>query len=229
MAGSLNALGLLLVVGVTIIIVIKYGCFPRGFKPVLNGLLWGALAWLVAAMFTRILWYEGLPFTQILIPAVCLAICVSTLEGQPHLTKVIYFLFPFLASLLLGIHFLVLVGGNNYNGNPKWINIYVHSHQQQNLVQVKSIFFGTVSSKPRLAQTIYSAGPLSASLAMQLFSAADRDTISHFVRSGTYSAYPLWHTWLTGLYGKRFHPATLWYPGGKLEDAIDRLEYKPIQ
>lgn len=37
---------------------------------------------------------------------------------------------------------------------------------------------------------------------------------------------PLWHSWLTSLYGRKTVPLELWYPGGTLSEAAGRLEYR---
>jgi hypothetical protein len=51
--------------------------------------------------------------------------------------------------------------------------------------------------------------------------------IPYMKESKNAEAFPLWHTWFTGLYGKRVTNVYLWYPGGKLDDAIGKLEYRP--
>ena len=37
---------------------------------------------------------------------------------------------------------------------------------------------------------------------------------------------PLWHSWLTGLYGCTLEPMDLWYPGGTLKDAASKIEFR---
>jgi hypothetical protein len=39
--------------------------------------------------------------------------------------------------------------------------------------------------------------------------------------------HALWHSPLTGLYGKTYHELFLWYPGGRLKDGLKRLEFRP--
>ncbi|MHB9025312.1 MAG: hypothetical protein ACYC7E_14270 [Armatimonadota bacterium] len=39
--------------------------------------------------------------------------------------------------------------------------------------------------------------------------------------------HPLWHSWLTRLYRKETIPGEAWYPGGKIKDALGKIEYRP--
>jgi hypothetical protein len=48
--------------------------------------------------------------------------------------------------------------------------------------------------------------------------------LSHQISTHHISRF--WHTWLTGLYSIRTTTCELWYPGGKLRDAIDQIEYR---
>ena len=42
----------------------------------------------------------------------------------------------------------------------------------------------------------------------------------------TATVTPLWHSWLTGLYGCTVEPMDLWYPGGTLKDAASKIEFR---
>jgi hypothetical protein len=51
-------------------------------------------------------------------------------------------------------------------------------------------------------------------------------TVPYFQHEGIVRTHPQWHTVLTGFYTIEEVPTGVWYPGGRLQDGLSRLEYR---
>jgi len=228
MAGTLNALGLLFVIGLTVVMLRKYGRFPKRFMSVLFGLLIAGISLIIASIFTTVSYSQ--PFTQIIIPCACFALCYAAFEDSylPQWVLVVLFFIP----LVLGFQFSVITSGNGcYTGIPGLANRAASTQQHSNLKQLKVYYELEFYYQPAVLNHTYPSGPFSASEAYQVLidhlqNQDDKQIVAKFLTSKEYHPYRLWHTWLTGIYGQRSRQLTLWYPGGKLKDAVERLEYR---
>ena len=218
-----------MVIVVTIAVLLRYGKFPKKIMPVVGGVCWGVLAFFVGGLIVHVLDF-GQAFTQLLIPACCIGIAYPALAGQRARRYLMIFLV--IALFTLGVQFSLLARSSRYTGNPSEVNHDVHGWERSYREQIEMSFLLKLRTTPRLGEQSYPAAPLLSSTAWQLLDKADRDHFSHQLTipyyTKEYTTYRLWHTALTGLYGKRGYPVQLWYPGGKLKDGIDRMEYRRV-
>jgi len=224
MAGTLNALGLLFVIGITIAALRRHGRVPRQFRSVLFGLLLAILSMFIASVFSTHMCKAGSPVMQLLIPAICFVICYAAVDTQYRWELPVLFLAP----LVLGFHFSVLVHQEGYSGNPRGANRTIRFIQQDDTTQLKQYCEFVLKEKPALGDRRYPPGLLASSGAWQVLGGevTDEKLRQHYLASKGIHTYRLWHTWLTGIYGARRYTAHAWYPGGKLKDAVPRLEYR---
>ena len=228
MAGTLNALGLLLVIGLTIVVLRKHGRFPRHLLSILFGLLIASFSLIIASFFTVHMCNAGQPVTQLLIPGICFVICYVALEAQPPSWW--WLIMLFFAPLALGFHFTMVVHSDGYTGNPRSGNRALLSQQRSDLQLLKGYYEERLEANNSSWDSSYTPGPLATSGAWQVLvdriDDSEREGVVYLLTSKEFETYRLWHSWLTGIYGQRSHPLKLWYPGGKLQDAIGRFKYR---
>lgn len=171
----------------------------------------------------------GNPVTQLIIPCTCFAICYAAFE-EPHTPRWILFVL-FFTPLALGFHYTIIVHSEGYTGNPRSINRAIRSLQRSNLQQIKLYYDYAFQDRPAVLSSNYPPGPLAASGAWQVLvdriaDSEEKEKVDDLLTSKEYHTHWLWHTWLTGIYGVSSRPLKLWYPGGKLKDAVQQLEYR---
>lgn len=216
MAGTLNALGLLAVIGIAIFVLWRHGRRPKRFWPVLLGIMWGFVAMVVT---TALCTEPG--FMQLTIPALCIMVTYPALEDRQ--TRQLYQGVFGIAMLTLCVHYVIIVSNSSYTGNTGRINHVMKQIEQINCEHIEEL----VQQTPKLGQQSYPAGYLNRLPLSHYLNADDRSQLTHYLKPvRIYTAYPLWHTKLTGLFGRRSHEVQLWYPGGRVREAITHLEYR---
>ena len=98
MAGTLNALGLLAVIAVTIVVLLGYGRFPLRkelWPEILYGFVFGVLLNGYLAFFA-IMDFEKLPVIQALIPSSCMIISYPAHKGWVRRATMIFFFISYL-------------------------------------------------------------------------------------------------------------------------------------
>ena len=220
MQGTLNAIGILAVVLGTGVLLRRGEKQRPDFAIVAYGLIFGVLSSFIGIACTSILWVQGNPLTQLIFPSACLMLVYIFLRSN----RVVVFtmIALFVISLALGFHYLLLVGGGNYNGWPARVNASLSARRSNVISLIKT----SLPEHPELAEKSYPAGPLPKSAIMNLVSPDDQALVIAEATRKHYTTHRLWHTWFTGLYGKTGTPIVLWYPGGKLQDGIERMEWK---
>jgi len=218
MQGTLNALGIIGVAVGTGVLLWRYGKRPPDFGIVAYGVVFGVLSLFIGIMFT-------FPFSQCLVPSACLALVYIFIPNNRLVAIAMTVLF--LAGIALGFHFVLLAAGERYSGNPSEVNHYAHNAQQGNIKMINTAAEMVMIDNPEQAEKTYPAKALAQTGIWPLLQQAAPEIGKPSLADHCYTTHRLWHTWLTGLYGKTGTPMVLWYPGGKLKDGIKHLEYRP--
>ncbi len=231
MGGTLNALGLFLVIGVSIVVLIRFGHLPRSIKPVFVALGYSYALYFLGALLKPFT-YEHYPHVQEIIPIGGILLLYPALE-EPVRRKMLIFLF--VSGLALCLQFIYLTHFADYTSNPSRVNHFVENLQKSDCRQLQSVYYQQALSTPQLGEMMFPAEPLPHSAAWATLSKSaawhsldqnTRDSLTEHFTSTMYTTPRLWHTRLTGLYGKREFQTELWYPGGKLREVMPRLRYQ---
>jgi hypothetical protein len=119
MADDLNALGLMLVLLLTAVILVRFGRWSASFLRVATGCVAGFGLFLLTACFTTVLDYEANPIHQWLIPSVCLAVLITF--TAPGRIRNIAATAIALSAVVWSFHYLCLLGPDSaYTGSPYW-------------------------------------------------------------------------------------------------------------
>ena len=196
--------------------------------PVLNGIAWGVVLCFLVLLITPFD-YENYCFTQNLIPFCAILILYPALEDQRIRRNTIIFLYA--SCLALSMHCSFIVHSGSYTSNPAMINRREQVWQKETIKEVQTALEMQMEDMPRISENTCPAGPVVRSAVWPLISSYFVDqykhtlVIDHFT-SKRYTTYRLWHTWLTGIYGKRSIRLQLWYPGGTLKYGVKGLSYR---
>ena len=119
MAGTIHALLLLLIVAGSAFLLIRFGKRPPSLWRIGLAVGIGCVnGFFLGAMFVHACG-AGQPFTQWLIPSLCLVLVWIFLGTRRILRWVLTFVFV-VATFGLSQHYNGLVHGNQYTGNPEW-------------------------------------------------------------------------------------------------------------
>ena len=217
MAGNVHAI-LLIVFPVAT----AWACRKFWMRPGLLRLFGAVVAGSFLALFagaSAVVWtYSGQPATQWILPGICLVGIIAFVKEETVRTGLT--LVWTLTMFGMCHHYLLLVNGPGYTGNPniekRWAAV------KRSLLRSVSNRLATVTSD----NSDYPAGWLAeSSILTKHDKVVDR-------RSLTFSSTivsPFWHSWLTGLYRSRSVPQAVWYPGGRLREGRDHLEVRDVK
>jgi hypothetical protein len=217
MPGSINAIGLITTIFLTIFILWKLGSRPEGIKQVIVAIISPLLLFLLGTLLSFHCCNAGVPFTQLVIPAICLG-CIIAFIRDIKIQK-LSGLAIIVMAIILSDHFLNLVHTADYTGSPQSIIRDKNRFIEHNLMREKEI----LRRKSTNDDYIYPSGWIESS-------GADRESpftmAPQFSHLSTYKTYPYWHSFITGLYGKKSKIMDIWYPGGRIKDNIDKIEFR---
>jgi hypothetical protein len=218
MAGNINALGLILVLLLTAVVLKRYGRRPKSFTRVLSGTAaaFGVMMFVVCC--TTVLYHEANSVHQQLIPWICLTL-VLVFTGMNRICAAAAIAIG-LSSFVWSFHAISLVGpGSPYTGSPYWARRTARVVTRSHLRTVKAVLSMVADGDNQ----DYLAGWLAESTLKQLIPGDQ----TPYLTSWSVEIHPFWHTALTGLYHRQLHSLALWYPGGRLKESIQKLEFRP--
>ena len=166
---------------------------------------------ILAPLLNAHLCRAGLPFTQWLIPAMCIVL-VGTFTRVIWLRRVVVVVLM-LAALQLSFHFTSLVHMKGYTGNPS-------SGEGVGRVYLRVLREDLVDSGLDTLQQ-FPSGWLRDIVDEEL---EEHEIFEHLRSLGNISH--LWHTWFTRIYRVTSTPADVWYPGGVLADSLEHIELR---
>ena len=220
MAANLHALGLILVILLTVAVTCRYGSRPETQAQVLRGILipFGPVIlyglWSASVCICGV--SVGIPVFQWLIPCTCLSWVLIT--TRPNLICTTASVALAASALAFTFQYLYLVHGERYIGVPERLTIVSRVRTKSHLWEIKRALAALEKEQNRT----HPRGWLTESNLERLLP----PKIASLATGNSVEAYPLWHSPLTGLYGKRHHQLALWYPGGPLKKGIRKLEFR---
>ena len=230
MEGTLHAFGFILIFVLTLFALVRYFRRPANamqvFVAVLIGLLLISLHVIAGKqlVYATVLFVE-LPPVQSLMPGIAIAL-LGIFTTRPHRTVRVTAWIIFAVSLLLAGHFVWQVGTQRYTESPSSFTQRLqdqHQHELDNLNEALSHIQGYYPQKTFSASWLDRSVVFTRLMDEIMSWPCPPPTIIH--HDATFTTY--WHTWFTGLYGVHEVPIAVWYPGGKINDAIGKLEYRP--
>jgi hypothetical protein len=216
--GNLNALGLILVILLTGCILVRYGTLTGSLRraPLAIGIAFGVMV--LASCLTTVLYYEANASHQLLIPVVCLALLLAF--TQPSRLRAIAALAVTLSTFLWSFQAITLVGPDSpYTGSPMWARRACRATARAHLRGIRSWLSAAAEDNNRE----YPAGWLAET---DLGQEIPEDYL-RYAKAPSVEIQPVWHSALTDLYGKTYRELFLWYPGGRLREGLQRLEFRP--
>jgi hypothetical protein len=225
MAADLNALGLMLVLLLTGVVLIRYGAWPESLWRIAGGAAAAFLLMFLAIWFgviflalPSVLYYDANNSHQALIPSMCLALVL--IFTKPNRVCRIVALAIALSAFVLSFHFACLVGLDaSYSGSPDWTRRNCRSVTLSHLRTIRLMF----SYVAQEYNDSYPAGWLAET---ELGRELHQDDL-RYTKSQSVEIHTLWHSPLTGLYCKTYRELSLWYPGGRLREGLQRMEFRP--
>jgi len=161
----------------------------------------------------------GNPFMHFFILGGCFLSILIFIEKKVLLVSLALIIFIF--SIFLRNNYIELVSGDTYAGSLEFSNFIERSNQHQ-LNMIKEL----IKSEEVLLNddNYYNEGWFKDSDVYEKFkNYLSEDMLQTKQR---FEICPLWHSWLTRLYRKKSYNVELWYPGGKLSEGINNLEYR---
>lgn len=216
MAANINAIGMLMIAAATAFLLIRFREEPKGILPIAKAGILTLVAVSVMMSFSAHLCGAGQPTRQCFPTAVCLFLVLVFVHRRPVRG------WAAVGILLLGFflcqQFTSLVHTDTYTGNPGWAKWTCTVHRKWYLQFLRS----SLTEVTKMCETAYPEGWLSESGVTALIPDVPEDLL----RSRSVEVFHFWHTWMTGLHGSCYGHAEVWYPGGKLDDAIRKLEFR---
>lgn len=225
MEGNINAIGIIITPILTAILIIKFGAMPKKLTHILASVIITLVVYCFgSAKAAHYKCDEGQGFFQWLIPSLCFL--SNLLFIKPKIIRWIAATVVFILMFYLCFKYDDLVHkdryGGQYTGNPEWRK-QLHSERiKHNLEELKKI----LSEASVKNDTNYPAGWLSDSEIKQLIPESKQYPKHLLDNKSVKETYKFWHTPITRLYGVTYQRIDIWYPGGLLEDCINKLEFK---
>lgn len=214
----------------TLLAVLRYFNKPvNGARPFI-AVVTGVLVFAILIGINQLLVYGSVlsarqPIIQSIIPAVAITL-IGTYTPRPHrAARVIAWSIFGIALALIG-HFVWLTETPCYTENPQFVSAHLKYSQRSTLDHIDDALEYVADYYPRKS---FSPGWIEqASFYPRLTQgltacACPPPSIRH--HDAIFTRY--WHTGFTGLYGTQVIPNAVWYPGGRVKDAIGKLEYRP--
>jgi len=214
---NLHALSLLLFPVVTLALCLKSGSRPS-LKRVIVSIVVTFLLFFITHPVARC-GPGGNPFMHLFILGGCFLSILIFIERKVLLIPLA--LIVFIPSVFLGINYIELVCGDTYAGSLEFKDFIERSNQHQ-LNMIKEL----IESEEVLSNddNYYNEGWFKDSEAYEKYKNYFSEDLLQTRQK--FEIYPLWHSWLTRLYRKKSYNVELWYPGGKLSEGINNLEYR---
>lgn len=224
MEGNINAVGIIIIPILTAILIIKFGAMPKKLTHILASIIITFVVSCFGLVSVEHACYEGQPFSQWLIPSLCLL--SSLLFIKPKIIRWTVATVVFIPMFYLSSQYTDLVHKGDYDGkytgNPEWRKQYHSERMQHNLMRLKEVL-SEVAAKN---DTNYPAGWLLDSEIKQLIIESTQYPKYLLDNKSVKETYKFWHTPITRLYGVTYKVVDIWYPGGLLKDCINKLEFK---
>jgi len=214
---NLHALSLLSSLVVTLAICLKFGSRPS-LKRVIISIVITFLLFSITHPVAKC-GPGGNPFMHFFILGGCFLSILIFIEKKVLLISLA--LIIFISSIFLRNNYIGLVSGDTYAGSLEFSDFIERSNQHQ-LNMIKEL----IKSEEVLLNDdkYYNEGWFKDSdVYEKCKNYLSEDMLQTKQR---FEIYPLWHSWLTRLYRKKSYNVELWYPGGKLSEGINNLEYR---
>ncbi len=224
------ALGMLSIIAVTVWAMRKYG----QFRVTLLSALYSIVSFIGILHVLQILTFHmcktGSPLTETIATALCFSLVIASMHEEhdkkrrklviqiSRLTR----LYILVVGATVSFGFVAVVHQPDFTGNPLHIIRHMEAVQKSKLEYLS----GVIAEHPSLLKASYPAGWFKDSGLLASLPKKERESSDTILTSHSFRAYPRWHTWLTGIYGKETTPLELWYPGGMVEEALPRLSYR---
>lgn len=214
MQANLNAIGILITPFITLAILIKSRKKGITFKEILKAILFFIFVSFLNIMVSTHLCDTGYPIAQWLIPVLCGAIIIIAVENKK--IRRISLLLLTILSITLSQHFVHLVHETQYIGN-------------RNSRMINGISKSILKSQKELLKTAAEGNTKNYSPGWIEDSLKDLEGADGIIIKGDHEiieTHKLWHTDFTGLYGTTYKKVGIWYPGGTLREAAEKIAIK---
>ena len=217
MSASLNAIGILLVVIFTCIMLYRCGSRELTFRRTVIAFFIMLATIMLHAVFSVTMCGRGNPFFQWLVPSISIFFVISGLTNQSIRRKTALALF--IASIVLSFQYKYLVKVSGYTGA---LSIHFDRQMTCSMDSALSLLENKVRTQGNEKSRIkYPAGWL-----IEIFPEID----TYYCGSMLYQTNrdEMWHSDFTGLYtASRGERLELWYKGGYLKDIDhDSVEFR---
>ncbi|MHB9023218.1 MAG: hypothetical protein ACYC7E_03460 [Armatimonadota bacterium] len=210
--GSIVAFGLILTVAVAAFTLHRHRKHPDVVKFCFTVLVFWALLMIVVCPPLYFKSVGGQCIVRmVLISSCCFALTFVGVSSRRTSLVVPVFSYAVMISLIIYANMLIHGGGYTTISRP-----FEHTGRYRTSQRFLKVYLGEVAKTDARS---YPPGWLSGMPFDKGFSSA------YVHHRGI--PRPYWHSWLTGLYGADARQFELWYPGGKIKDAIGKIEFRP--
>lgn len=227
MAGSVNAIGMIVVLVGAIVVLVRFGKAPTKSWSVVCGLLWGTLGIIIGGMFTTHLCSVGRPFWQVIVPGICIMVLFPALPVKWMRWLAVTSLM--ILMVILGWQFVDIVHQPKFIGINHGTGRMQESTEQSNIRSIQDHYHSHIAMTPALGERSYPPGQLDQCGMLEVLDPEERADLTPALTSKKIVTAPLWHTPLTWICQRSEIPLALYYPGGTLRDGIEKLEYRPAK
>ncbi len=116
MSVTINAIGIIAVLVLTVLLLIKWGEKPKSGKPIMAGICCSLALALISITVSFHACHNGQPFLQWLLPSLSLGLFVIFIKGKWKLILLISIMI--ISSMLLSLQYAALVHTDRYIGVP---------------------------------------------------------------------------------------------------------------
>ena len=222
MHGNLNAIGLLACIIGTVAVLV----FSSRQKPTLGRIVMAIVVAFLTYFFSMSFGNHrcdaGQPFTQMLVPSVCMMIVLLSVKSAwVRRTASIALA---MAAFALAMHFVDLVHFDGYTGNPNaGSRARMHVLRDVNLYVASTTYEGSSLPEGWLGDFEPSVMKLDGRFRSW------REILDLYPTAlgAVHRADHVWHTWFTGIYRTESIPADVWFKGGTPGTDVSQLEVRP--
>lgn len=216
MHGNLNAAGILLTMVLTAV-VIKFGQKKTNIKRMVFAAFVTILVSLLLRVFSSHKCPEGQPFTQWLIPGICLFLIIGFIANK--IIRRIIAVVTIIISTILCFHFSEIVHRKDYTGNVLYREAAGYWKLRTYQRILKLAVEEKLAKKEKLK--IFPPGWIKHSLKDIDIEIDWKNDIKVPICTSA------WHTFFTGIYCiSEYKNMGIWYPGGTVKEAADKLELR---
>lgn len=225
MGANINATGVLIIILLTVFLLVRVGRKPTSLKHIVFGVLVAFVLLVVFSVLTAPLAGAAAYNRQALICCLCLALISiftnreKSLPAPRRLISCTIVLIIVLGFVLFSQYYY-LVDTAMYTGNPAWTKSFYETERQGKLYETREI----LSKAAETDGTVYPPGWFSELEIKNLIPEDHRKDLLDAKKCLEIQRF--WHTPITTLYGVKYASLHMWYPGGMLNDSLDKLEFK---